>query len=208
MSGIPEIESYSMPVSSQIFTNVAPWIVDPNRAVLLIHDMQDYFVRRIPLENPREDLLKNTMLIRERCIHSGIPIAYTTQTGNMTNEQRGLLRDFWGSGMKAEEIDKRVVEGLTPRPEDWIFSKWRYSAFYKSNLLSRMREAGRDQLIICGVYAHIGVLMTAVDAFSNDIETFLVADAIADFTQADHLMALKYAAKCCAVVIPTHEVLT
>ncbi|MNJ60933.1 putative isochorismatase [compost metagenome] len=69
-----------------------------------------------------------------------------------------------------------------------------------------MREAGRDQLIICGVYAHVGVLFTAVEAFTNDIQTFLVADAVSDFSEKYHRMALEYAAQRCAVVCTTEDV--
>jgi len=60
---------------------------------------------------------------------------------------------------------------------------------------------------VSGVYANIGVLTTAVTAFSHDIETFFVADAVADFTAADHRQALDYAARTCAVVTGTAQVL-
>ncbi|MCM1999318.1 phenazine biosynthesis protein PhzD, partial [Pseudomonas aeruginosa] len=83
-----------------------------------------------------------------------------------------------------------VVEELAPGPDDWLLTKWRYSAFFHSDLLQRMRAAGRDQLVLCGVYAHVGVLISTVDAYSNDIQPFLVADAIADFSEAHHRMAL------------------
>lgn len=108
--------------------------------------------------------------------------------------------------MRREPADRLVVDELAPEPEDWIFTKLRYSAFHKSDLLERMRSAGRDQLIVCGVYAHVGVLMTAVDAYTNDIETFLVPDAVADFNADYHRMAVQYAAERCAVVLPAKEV--
>ena len=69
------------------------------------------------------------------------------------------------------------------------------------------RHSRRDQLIICGVYAHVGVLATAIDAFTHDIQPFLVADALADFTLEHHRMALDYAAQRCAVVSTTGELL-
>jgi isochorismate hydrolase len=103
--------------------------------------------------------------------------------------------------------DRQIVEPLTAHAGDWQLTKWRYSAFFRSDLLARLRAAGRDQLVLCGVYAHIGVLATAVEAFTNDIRTILVADAVADFSADYHRLALVYAARRCAVVATTAQVL-
>ena len=108
--------------------------------------------------------------------------------------------------MRTAPDDRSVVSELAPAPGDWMFRKLRYSAFFRSDLLDRMRRSGRDQLIVCGVYAHVGVLITAVDAFSHDLQTFLVADAVADFTAGYHRMALEYAAERCASVVTTRQV--
>jgi len=56
----------------------------------------------------------------------------------------------------------------------------------RSDLPAWLRERDRDQIIICGVYAHVGVLMSAVEAFTNDIQPFLVADTMGDFSMAYH----------------------
>ncbi|MFJ3585143.1 isochorismatase family protein [Streptomyces sp. NPDC090127] len=209
MPGIPPIESYPMPAEGELPENTVGWPVDPRRAVLLLHDMQEFFLRPFPRsESPGEALVGNAALLRERCAELGVPVAYTAQPGDMTPEQRGLLKDFWGPGMKATPEHRKVVEPLEPAPGDWTFTKWRYSAFFKSDLLERMRSHGRDQLIVCGVYAHVGVLMTAVEAFTNDIETFVVADAVADFSAAYHRLALDYAAQRAARVVSAKTVLS
>lgn len=204
MTAIPPIKPYPMPAAGDLPANTARWTVDPARAVLLIHDMQRYFVRRFPPDrSPGEPLVANIAAVRERCAELGIPVAYTAQPGDMTAEQRGLLMDFWGPGMRVDPADQAIIEQLAPAREDWQFTKWRYSAFVGSDLLDRLRQHDRDQLLLCGVYAHVGVLMTGVEAFSRDIQPFLLADAVADFTEADHRMALDYAARTCAVVAST-----
>ncbi|MGW7236983.1 isochorismatase family protein [Streptomyces sp. NPDC054804] len=208
MPGIPPIQPYPMPRAGDLPVNTAAWQADPDRAVLLVHDMQRYFLRQFSGdEAPAADLVRNATRLRAQAVASGMPVAYTAQPGGMTDEQRGLLKDFWGPGMRVDPADREVVEPLAPGPDDWLLAKWRYSAFFRSDLLDRMRAHGRDQLILCGVYAHIGVLSTAVEAFTNDIETFLVADAVADFTEAYHRLALDYAAERCALVTTTTSVI-
>ncbi|OAR23647.1 isochorismatase [Streptomyces sp. ERV7] len=208
MAGLPSIDPYPMPSEGDLPANTATWTVDPDRAVLLVHDMQRYFLRPFPADqSPGGALVRNAALLRESCAAAGIPVAYTAQPGGMSEQERGLLKDFWGPGMRVAPEDRQVVDELEPGADDWVFTKWRYSAFFKSDLLERMRAAGRDQLVICGVYAHVGVLMSAVEAFTNDIQPFLVADAVADFSEQYHRMALNYAAERCAVVTTTKSVL-
>ncbi|MFJ6750247.1 MULTISPECIES: isochorismatase family protein [unclassified Streptomyces] len=206
MSGIPPIEPYPLPSAGDLPANTARWTVDPARAVLLVHDMQRYFLRPFP-ETLRDAVVRNAAQVRDWCADRGIPVAYTAQPGGMDDEQRGLLKDFWGPGMRTEPADREVVDELAPAPGDWVFTKWRYSAFFRSDLLERMRAEGRDQLLICGVYAHVGVLMSAVEAFTHDIQPFLVADAVADFSEEYHRMAVRYAAERCAMVVTAKEVL-
>lgn len=208
MTGIPQIAAYPMPEWRTMPENRVLWDLDPQRAVLLIHDMQDFFIRPFPAgQSPGRELLANTALLRESCARNSVPVAYTEQPGGMTAAERGLLADFWGAGMRREAADRAVVASLAPTEDDWRFTKWRYSAFFRSDLLARMNASGRDQLIICGVYAHVGVLVTAIDAFSHDIQPFLVADAVADFSPDDHRLALEYAARRCARVQATAWVL-
>ena len=100
MSGIPQIESYTMP--HKVISNIAHWKVNADRAVLLFHDMQRYFIRPFSEhDNPASTLVANSIRLRLACIRAGVPIAYTAQPGDMNQQQRGLLNDFWGPGMTA-----------------------------------------------------------------------------------------------------------
>lgn len=206
MPAIASIQPYPLPTAGDLPASTAGWVIDPARAVLLVHDMQRYFLRPFA-DTLREQLIGNCALLRERAVAAGMRVAYSAQPGGMSVADRGLLKDFWGPGMRVDLADRQVVEPLRPAAEDWQYTKWRYSAFFRSTLLADMRREGRDQLVVCGVYAHVGVLATAIEAFTNDIETFLVADAVADFSAADHRMAVDYAARRCAAVTTAKEVL-
>ncbi|WP_166349310.1 isochorismatase family protein [Phytoactinopolyspora limicola] len=203
---IPTIGPYPMP--ADLPANQVPWWPDTSRALLLVHDMQRYFLNFFrPRKSPYRELVGNIGLLISAARSSDVPVAYTAQPGGMSPAQRGLLCDFWGPGMTAEPEHNEIIGELAPESDDVVITKWRYSAFHRTGLLETMRKLGRDQLLICGVYAHVGCMLTACDAFSHDVEPFLVADAVADFSLEDHRMALTYAVRRCASVLPTVQVL-
>lgn len=205
---IPAITPYTMPVESELPKNKVSWKVDPSHSVLLVHDMQQYFLDYYTVtESPITELISHLQSIKSRCVDLGIPVVYTAQPGNQNPEDRALLTDFWGPGLDDDINQTKVIDEVAPSEDDIVLTKWRYSAFKRTNLLEMMREQGRDQLIICGVYAHIGCLLTASEAFMQDIKPFLVSDAVADFSLEEHKMAIKYAAERCAVTISTSRLL-
>lgn len=205
---IAPIDPYPMPRPVDLPPNSVSWSVDPHRAVLLVHDMQHYFLAPFTAgAQPHTDLLAHVGALREHCAAAGVPVVYSAQPGDMTPRQRGLLADFWGPGMSAAPEDRGIPEAIAPGEHDTVLTKWRASAFHRTPLLELLREQGRDQLVICGIYAHVGVLLTACDAFAHDVQPYVVADAIADFTPEFHRMALEYAASRCAMTLPTATVL-
>ncbi|MDR7273619.1 isochorismatase family protein [Catenuloplanes atrovinosus] len=206
---IPPIGPYAMPDATAAGPAVAPWRPDPARAALLVHDAQRYFLAPFPPDaSPGRELRRNLARLRDTADATGVPVFYSMQPGDMTTEERGLLRDFWRQGMRAVPEHRDIVPEAAPRPHHRTVVKWRYSAFHRTDLAELLAAAGRDQLIVCGVYAHLGCLITAYDAFSRDLETFLVADALGDFSGDHHRTALRTAAASCAVVLNTAEIAT
>ena len=201
---IPRIQSYAMPTQ---WPQAKPaWKIDAARSVLLVHDMQQYFVDFFDANQaPVPQLVANIQRLCDAAREAGVPIVYTAQPGNQDPRDRVLLTDFWGKGLSDEPEITRILPALQPQAGDTVMTKWRYSAFKRSPLEDWMRERGRDQLVICGVYAHIGCLMTAAEAFMLDVQPFLIADALGDFSLQEHEYALDYAAKRCAQINGTTQ---
>ncbi len=191
-----------MPGAREIPEPVVGWRLEARRAVLLVHDMQRYFVRFLPAgRSPTVELIANVQRLLRAARAAGVPVIYTAQPGDMSRDERGLLHDFWGPGMSGAAEDRAVLDAVAPAAGECVITRFRYSAFARTDLAERLGE--RDQLVVCGVFAHIGCVATAADAFVRDVQPFLAGDALAGFSRADHLRALRWAASSCAVTAST-----
>lgn len=206
---LPAISSYTVDVAPWLGDNVTSWSLDPTRAVVLVHDMQEHFVGVFERgDGAQIDLaLARIRRLVDAAHRAGVPVVYTAQPPAQDPADRALLTDFWGPGLRDPRA-AGIVPDLAPDAGDAVLTKWRYSAFYRSDLAARMAADGRDQLVVTGVYAHIGCLTTALVAFMEGIRVFFAADAMADFGAADHEMATRYVARRCGQAVTTESVLT
>ncbi|MEU4746133.1 isochorismatase family protein, partial [Actinosynnema sp. NPDC023658] len=207
---LPKIRPYPLPGADDVPVGRVAWRPDPARAALLVHDVQRYFLA--PYEgSPVPEMTANIAALVAAARERGVPVFYTAQPGRQDAADRGLLTEFWGAGIGAViDDDPRaadIVTDLAPEPGDTVLTKWRYSAFQRSAFSEHLAAAGRDQLLITGVYAHIGCQATAVEAFMRDVRPFLVNDAVADFSRERHDQACEYVAQRCGVVTTTADVL-
>ncbi|MFE5812842.1 isochorismatase family protein [Streptomyces sp. NPDC056479] len=206
--GLPSIPSYPMPTDQDLPANRVDWTVDPDRAVLLVHDLQNHFLSAfVQGESPVVELVTRVARLADEARRLGIPVVYSAQTGGQSPQQRGLQRDFWGPGLPDDAHAQAIASAVAPHEGDTVLTKWKYSAFVRTELADLLAKDGRDQLVITGVYAHLGVNMTACDAWMRDIQAFVVADAVADFGPREHIEALNWAARSCAFVTTCDAVL-
>lgn len=203
---LPTIAPYALPAPGELPPARVDWTVAPHGAALLVHDMQRYFAAAYDAAaDPLRTVIAHIRTIRAACDAAGVPVFYTAQPVRQDPVKRGLQADFWGPGMQLDPEHRAIIDPLAPRGTDTVLTKWRYSAFQRSDFAERLAAAGRGQLIVTGVFAHIGCLATTFEAFTRDIRPFFVADAVADFSRAKHDMALAIAAGCCARVLTTGE---
>ncbi|MCX5465438.1 MULTISPECIES: isochorismatase family protein [Alcaligenes] len=204
---IHALPSYELPQTP--VANRVNWRPQANRAALLIHDMQTYFLQKYDMSQaPIPMLIERIAALRDVCHKLGIPVFYTAQPTEQPEKDRALLNDFWGPGLTATEFHEQqaVVPELTPADTDIMLTKWRYSAFQRSDLREQLRNLGRDQLIITGVYAHIGCMTTALEAFMQDVQPFLAIDGVADFSLEEHHQAIRHVSQRCGVSLTCAEI--
>ena len=205
---IARIASYEIPQLGSWPSCRAPWSFEPSRAALLVHDMQSYFLGPYEVNaSPLAPLLAHVKALRAACTSVGVPVIFSAQPGEQSQSERGLLWDLWGPGIVEHPEQGALAPELAAGPTDVLLPKRRYSAFHDTGLHELLRERRRDQLLICGVYAHIGCLATATDGFMRGIQPFVIADATADFSREDHVVALRQVARTCGVVTLTREIL-
>jgi len=198
---IPKITDYALTDAAVFPKNKVDWPIDARKAVLLIHDMQNYFVDFYPQDSQLiTQLVNNIQTLKNACKAAGIPVVYTAQPGDQNPEDRALLTDFWGKGLKDDPALTHIIDALAPEQDDLQYTKWRYSAFKRTPLLDYMQTEKKDQLIICGIYSHIGILSTALDGFMYDIKPIVIADAVADFSEDEQKMALSFIATRCGYI--------
>lgn len=204
---IPKIAPYPMPRPGELPDSVVGWRIDPARAVLLVHDVQRYFLSAFdPGADPFRSLVGNIRRLLTAARAAGVPVVYTVQPAAQTPAQRGLLGEVWGAGIPDGE-QAGILKALAPRPRDEVVTRTRYNAFLGSSLDEVLDRHGRDQIVLVGVYAHIGCQLTAAHAFMTERQAFPVADAQADFSRAHHEGAIAWLAGRAARVVDTEAVL-
>ena len=162
-----------------------------NNNALLIIDMQqeDGFV----LEN-FDTVVSHTAALLDTARRQRVPVIYTRHINQADGSDlpRGEPRadDGGPSSYRAGTRHVEIIERLTPKPDDWVIDKGRYSAFHRTDLDARLKTLEIDTLIISGVLTDVCVLSTVFDAFALGYHIRLVSDACTTTTLAGHYSAL------------------
>lgn len=128
---------------------------------------------------------------------AGIPVIFSTMRDPGSSAYEPGL---WGAknhragekgpgGPEAAQLG-RVVDELRPRETELVLAKDKPSVFRGTGLLPYLIGRGVDSLLICGGTTSGCVYATAVDAFSHNYRTAVVADATFDRVDSCHWSSL------------------
>ena len=86
--------------------------------------------------------------------------------------------------------DLEIVDPVAPEPGETVVDKSYASAFYGTDLLSRLVRNGHDSVIIVGNSTSGCVRATAIDAQQNGFDVLLPQECLFDRIEASHKIAL------------------
>lgn len=143
---------------------------------------------------------------------AGIPVIYTryvyradyTDGGVMVHELIPDLKN--GRCLSAGTWDIQVLDELAPMDTDYIIDKNRPSAFFATGLEPILKGLAINDLAVCGVTTNCCVETTVRDASQRDYRTFVVQDAVAEYEDDRHAVALKSMGMLFAKLVSVDEV--
>lgn len=192
-----------------------------SESALLVIDMQNGFAHpdsamgRSPAGTRRQRaivpaVLELAALMRER----GAPVVWTRQEhfpGDRARARRRFLphsakqgflpclRGTWETGFYGP-----VEEAVGP--QDHVVEKHRASAFYDTNLGTKLRMLGTRFLFVAGCNTEFCVESTVRDAYARDLEVIVVSDCVAGIRPRSHAASLEVMGSYFAEVMPLKDV--
>ena len=151
----------------------SPALLDAARSVLLVVDLQEGFGKAIP---DLEAVGARTAILTRAAARLGVPVLATLQYPKAL----GALLPAMAEALPTDSpVFEKVAFSACDVPE-WI------------GLVRKLGRDGRDQLVLCGVEAHVCVLQTALDLTDNpEMAVYVVEDAVASRKAGDKQAALR-----------------
>jgi len=178
-------------------------MIDPLRTALLVVDLQNDFLHpdgAYARGGQRSEAIaalpaRVKPLVEAMRAAGGIVIStqFTLQPGRdgepIISPHLRAMRPFLTRGdFLPGSWGHALVDAL--QPADVVIEKVAYSAFYMTRLEWVLRKLGIDRLLVCGIVTNGGVASTVRDAHVRDIETTVLADGCAAFSEEVHRTAL------------------
>ncbi|XP_068640944.1 uncharacterized protein [Aristolochia californica] len=122
---------------------------DPERCVLLVIDMQNYFSS---MAKPIVASINKTIQL---CRESNIPIIFTRHIHKST-EDYGMLAEWWNDDMTLDgTAASELMSELKRSTGDRVLEKCTYSAFQKTELEDDLKGEGIREVIVTGVMTNL-----------------------------------------------------
>lgn len=162
-----------------------------SEVALLVIDMQAAYFRNEALDEKKATLAFHCNRLIEAAKKTAVPVLtvvtehkknQSTWTLNMLDDEQGYL--FSGTE------DVAVITEIDTSGSCQVI-KTRDSAFYETNLETKLRDQEITTLILTGVSTHSCVMLTAADAYARNYRVILASEAIASHDPRYHDASLQ-----------------
>ena len=138
--------------------------VNEDMLVVILIDMQQYFIRGLKKEN-KERIIANQIFIIKWCAQENIPI---------------VVLEYEKYGKTIDVLIKELKEVKYLR----VISKSRPDGFYDTKLAYTLNQVNADNLFLMGIDANVCVRSTAIGAMVNGFK-FITSEDVIDGVRND-----------------------
>jgi len=144
-----------------------PITLDRKKTALLIIDVQERIYQAV---RKHKNLIKNIIKLVSGAKILNIPIFYTEQYPKGLGNTIELIKS---------ELDSEAIQKLT------------FSCAGAGDLFLQLRQKKIEQVIVCGIEAHVCVQQTVLDLLANDFQVNLPVNAVSSRFKVDYDTAVK-----------------
>ena len=191
---------------------------DPSLAALIIVDVQNDFASPDGATAKRGadftsslEMVPNLVRLIDEGRNVGLPIIYIqTIHSEWTDTPSWLYRKPSGADTdtcREGTWGAEFYDGISPRPDEKVVIKHRYSAFINTDLSTILKAKGIESVLMTGIATNVCVESTARDAFMLDYYVTMVADCMATSDPVLHEGTLENMRRHFGVVASSQEVI-
>ena len=199
---------------------MADFELDPNRAALIIQDLQNdvmieggaFADSGAPQHAKEQNVVENVRNLAAQCRRLGIPVIhvhYIVEEGaeglrlnaplfEGVKESNALVRGSWGAA---------PAEGLEPQDGDFVVEKMRMSAWQGTRLETLLAGLERDTVIVTGAWTNMSIEHTSRTGADKGYTMVVPEDGCSTMNADWHNASINYALQNVAVVTTCADVL-
>ncbi len=166
--------------------DIQKFIPEAEHAALVVVDIQERLAAAMP-EDVCKKVVANTRILIESAGILNLPVLVTEQYPK-------------GLGPTVPELAEALADA--PRIEKIAFSCCGEPAFTQA-----VEAAGRHDIILCGMEAHVCIYQTALDLLGRNLRVFVAADAVCSRNKMNRSVALDLMRQADAVIGSTETFL-
>jgi len=174
------------------YTHPRPHLVlEPGKCAMIVVDMLHYFADpagRVFLPSTGAIIPRISMLL-EAWRNFGGTVVYTRHC-HRGSDDAGMLGKFFSDYIRCGKRESKIIPELSPLPDEKVFRKNTYDAFYSTGLDEYLRSRSVEQVLVTGVLTQLCCETTARSAFVRGYEVYIPADALSTSSEELHIGSL------------------